>query len=760
MNDSTSNPYGRNTFVHVLVKVLCAFLLVSMMLFQRINWVDARTSQTREAPIQPQLVSVAQHAPQRWVKVIVQKKIGPLGSAVDARAIVLGGRITKDLYFIHAIAVEITAGAALQLAQHPGVRWISLDAPVGSAASTVVGAGEASTFTAWATTLENADQLSSYAFADMVDSTLGPDGEFSQASGGALVVGGFASEETPGRVVSRVEAVLRLYVRNAASHPTMTVIPVVGTAVGAEISVNSSAFDPFVGQDNAGLLYVDLTAARTWQWRDFYDLSLKLSYPNQTADSKVLIDAIGVRITSVPGQSVDSTQVIGPRLAPVSAINTNRLGNVFNQVLHATDVWNASPQSVSNTGSSGSSTSSTSSTLSTSDSSSTFAQPGGVPMQSSTVGDSTGSSQQVIASTTASISSGQMRQGDNVAIAVVDSGMLWSDDYRDRVIASVNFNASQHMASDKYGHGTFVASTAAGDGTHSEGRFMGIAPRANLVNVRISDDQGISTESDVVKGLQWILENKDRYNIRVANLSLNSSVAQSYHTSPMCAAVEVLWGHGIVVVVSAGNNGTSTLYPPANDPFVITVGATDDHQTVQTQDDTIASFSAYGMTEVGQIKPDLVAPGHNIIMHLPDAESLTMPMAHPDHLMYEGAFFKMSGTSVSAPMVAGAAALLLQDEPALVPGQVKFRLMATANKSWPGYSATRSGVGYLDVSAALQGDSTGNSDVGIPASKLLGLTGDIPVWGSVNWSSVNWSSVNWSSVNWSSVNWSSDHWGP
>lgn len=172
------------------------------------------------------------------------------------------------------------------------------------------------------------------------------------------------------------------------------------------------------------------------------------------------------------------------------------------------------------------------------------------------------------------------------------------------------------------------------------------------------------------------------------------------------------------------------------------------------QDDTIASFSAYGTTEMGQLKPDLVAPGRNIIMHLPDAQSLTMPQAHPDHLVNGREFFKMSGTSISAPMVAGAAALLLQDEPNLVPGQVKYRLMTTANKSWPGYDLTRSGAGYLDVMAALQGDTIGNSDVGMPASRLLGIDGEVFTWGSVNWSSVNWSSVNWSSVNWSS-----DHWG-
>lgn len=752
MNDHTPQSSNRFMCVYTSLKSICVILLASVLLLHHINWASAQAPQTAGAPIQPQLASVAQLVPQRWIKVIVQKKVGTLGQAVNAHAVALGGRAIKDLYFIRAIALEIQAGAAMQLAQHPGVRWISLDAPVGSAAFNGVGTADAVSFTAWATSLQNADQLSSIKFADIVDSTLGPDGQYSHSSAGQMIVDGFAIEETPKRVISRVEAVVRLYVPNANSNPTMAVIPMVDNTATPQINVDASALGAFVGQNNAGLLYVDLTSVRGWQWRDFYSLSLKLIYPNNAADANVLIDAIGVRVTSVPGQSTDVAPALDPVLAPISAIDANRLSNVFNQVVRATDAWNATPATINYSGMSGSST-----VFTTDASPSSIVQPGGVPIQSSELGSSTDGLGQPVLPTYANpiVDVGQMRQGDDMAIAVVDSGMLWSDDYRDRVIASVNFNASQHVASDKYGHGTFVATTVAGDGMHSKGQFMGIAPRANLVNVRISDDQGVSTESDVVAGLQWILENKDRYHIRVANLSLNSSVAQSYHTSPMCAAVEVLWGHGIVVVVSAGNNGTSTLYPPANDPFVITVGATDDHQTVLMQDDAVASFSAYGVTEMGQVKPDLVAPGQNVIMYLPDAHSLTMPQAHPDHLLYGGEFFKMSGTSISAPMVAGAVAILLQDEPGLTPGQVKFRLMATANKSWPGYNVTRSGAGYLDISAALRGNTTDNADIGIPASKLLGIDGTIPAWGSVNWSSVNWSSVNWSSVNWSS-----DHWGP
>ena len=266
-----------------------------------------------------------------------------------------------------------------------------------------------------------------------------------------------------------------------------------------------------------------------------------------------------------------------------------------------------------------------------------------------------------------------------------------------------------------------------------------------------------------------MLENKDKYNIRVVNLSLNSSVAESYHTSPLNAAVEILWFNKIVVVASAGNQGSGALYPPANDPFIITVGATDDKGTSSLTDDAVASFSAYGTTGDGFNKPDLVAPGKNIVGRLVNA-NMGMAQAHPSNLVEDGAYFRMSGTSVAAPMVSGAVALLLQDEPNLNPDQVKYRLKAAANKSWAGYNSTKAGAGYLDVYAAIGGTTTQNANTGTAVSNLL-TTGPDGVlgpnvswgsvsWGSVSWGSVSWGSVSWGSVSWGSVSWGSDYWGP
>ena len=349
-------------------------------------------------------------------------------------------------------------------------------------------------------------------------------------------------------------------------------------------------------------------------------------------------------------------------------------------------------------------------------------------------------------------------------MAVIDSGIFKTKDLGKRVRTNANFNAAYHDGIDRYGHGTFVAGIIAGSGSSSGNKYIGVAPRADVVNVRVSNDQGMSTESDVVSGLQWVLENKAKYNIRVVNLSLNSSVAQSYHTSPLDAACEILWFNGIVVVVSAGNNGTTTLYPPANDPFVITVGATDDKATLSTADDVVATFSAYGTTESGFAKPDLVAPGKNIIGLLPENDKLNMSATRSANRI-DKTYFKLSGTSMSAPMISGAVALLLQDEPNLNPDQVKYRLTATANKSWTGYNATTAGAGYLDIYAAVNGTTTQSANTGLTASQLL-WTGTNPVqwgsvqWGSVQWGSVQWGSVQWGSVQWGSAQWGSDYWGP
>ena len=357
--------------------------------------------------------------------------------------------------------------------------------------------------------------------------------------------------------------------------------------------------------------------------------------------------------------------------------------------------------------------------------------------------------------------------GQGITVAVVDSGIMANDpDLADangnsRVIASQNFAEGETDTNDYYGHGTHVAGIIGGNGSRLRGIFAGIAPQVNFVDVKVTDKDGKGTESDVISGLQWIYDNKDLYHIQVVNLSLNSSSPQPYQTSPLDAALEVLWFNKILVVVSAGNNGAGQnngiLYPPANDPFVITVGAVNDKGTVNTRDDILASFSAYGTTESGFNKPDLVAPGVNIISLLARPDAI-LAQEHPSHIITSN-YFRMSGTSMASAVTSGAIALLVESNPDLNPDQVKYRLISTAHPF-----GTGAGAGYLDIYVAVHSLSLDSANTGIPISQLLVLDQNVDVsgsvmWNSVMWNSVMWNSVMWNSVMWNSVMWNSDYWG-
>ena len=362
--------------------------------------------------------------------------------------------------------------------------------------------------------------------------------------------------------------------------------------------------------------------------------------------------------------------------------------------------------------------------------------------------------------------------GQGVTVAVVDSGindhvdfhqeannLTQAADSSSRIIASTVFG-DYASPIDEYAHGTHVAGIIAGNGNASKGEYKGIAPGVNLLNVRVSNNEGLTYTSDVIDGLQWVYDNKDFYNIRAVNLSITSTVPESYNTNPLDAACEILWFNGITIVVAAGNNGNaegpSTLYPPANDPFVITVGATEDRGTPELEDDFVGAFSAYGVTESGFAKPDLAAPGRNLISLLASTEASAYKN-HPKHRVNDF-YFRMSGTSMSAPVVTGTIALLLQDEPELTPDQIKYRLMATANQNWPGYDAAKAGAGTVDAYAAVFGATNDSANQGIVPSKMLATGEDFIAFDSVGWNSVGWNSVGWNSVGWNSVGWNSVGW--
>ncbi len=350
--------------------------------------------------------------------------------------------------------------------------------------------------------------------------------------------------------------------------------------------------------------------------------------------------------------------------------------------------------------------------------------------------------------------------GKGIGVAVIDSGIDTHTDFKRgsgfNIGAKASFNPNSTSIQDVYGHGTHVAGIIGGNGAASGGLYTGVAPGVTLFALKIADEQGNARESDVVAALQWVYDNRAGNNIRVVNLSVNSAATQSYHESPLDAACEVLWFNGVVVVASAGNKGpaggSNTIdAAPANDPFIITVGATDERGDSYRWTDALAAFSASGKTLDGFYKPEVVAPGKDIYSAL--SSKSTWGAGYPDRTQFNNEYFRLSGTSMAAPMVAGVVALLLEDEPNLTPDQVKYRLTATS-PTWLGSSW----AGVIDAYAAVKGTTTQSANTGIQASQLLWSGTEPVMWNSVMWNSVMWNSVMWNSVMWNSVMWNSVNW--
>ena len=355
-------------------------------------------------------------------------------------------------------------------------------------------------------------------------------------------------------------------------------------------------------------------------------------------------------------------------------------------------------------------------------------------------------------------------RGQGIGVAILDSGIIEQSylytRWTNRVVAKTAFNNGFNTTTvDWFGHGTQVAGIIGANGDVSQGKYVGVAPAVNLINVKVSDDfnQGTATASSMVAGMQWVYNNKDTYNIRVINISLTDSVVESYNVSVLAAAAEALWARGIVVVAAAGNTGeqgAGKIAAPANDPFVITVGAADDHGTASPSDDTIPRWSSFGPTLDGFAKPDLVAPGVNLVTMLP-SQSMVLAKLYPGNITMDTStgykFFRMSGTSMAAPVVSGAVALLLQDEPNLTPNQVKYRLMATTSRTWFGDDAKRSGAGLLDIQRAIDATTTQAANAGVAVS-ALNSDGNTPT--SMSSSTAKWSTAKWSTAKWSTAKWS------
>jgi serine protease AprX len=339
--------------------------------------------------------------------------------------------------------------------------------------------------------------------------------------------------------------------------------------------------------------------------------------------------------------------------------------------------------------------------------------------------------------------------GSGIGVAVLDSGI--NSDVNlgggllglgSRVVYSQDFLGGNGQ--DAYGHGQHVAGIIASNGASSNclqctRSFVGLAPGAKLLNFRVLDADGNGSDSSVIAAIEQAIALKNKYNIRVINLSLGRPVFESYTQDPLCQAVEAAWKAGIVVVVAAGNDGRDnsfgnegygTVMAPGNDPYVITVGAMRSMGTPSRTDDLVASYSSKGPSQIDHIvKPDIMAPGNQVVSLFAHGAKLASesPESEVKNSYYQSAllflkptgysnsYLTLSGTSMATPVVSGAVADLLQAKPSLTPNQVKTLLMLTAYKTFPTSSTVTDGgenyvsyydiftvgAGYLDLKAAL-----------------------------------------------------------
>jgi serine protease AprX len=323
--------------------------------------------------------------------------------------------------------------------------------------------------------------------------------------------------------------------------------------------------------------------------------------------------------------------------------------------------------------------------------------------------------------------------GTGVTVALIDTGIADVADLLGRVLPVHDDRTGQDApclnlsgestCTDSFGHGTFMAGLIAGSGAASLGEYVGAAPNANLVSVKIAGRSGASDVSNVLAAIQWVVSFKDRYGIRVLNLSLGTDGHQSYRFDPLDYAVERAWAAGIVVVVAASNRGPAagTVSKPGDDPFVITVGAVDDLGTEIRSDDRLPSFSGRGPTAAdGLAKPDLVAPGAHVVST--NAPGSTIDTLFPGPL--GPGYRRGSGTSMAAAIVSGAVALILEARPAMVPDRVKFALTST---SVPVASDNIMdvGSGLIDAERAALVAPAGLANQGLTRSNGLGILGDL-----------------------------------
>jgi serine protease AprX len=310
--------------------------------------------------------------------------------------------------------------------------------------------------------------------------------------------------------------------------------------------------------------------------------------------------------------------------------------------------------------------------------------------------------------------------GQGIGVAIIDSGIAPHSALGNRVVANVSFVTGEASATDAYGHGTHVAGIVSGSPAGSVTNLYngGVAPGAKLINIRVLGADGSGLTSDVIAGIDWAIAQKEQYNIRVINLSLGHPVMEPSATDPLCEAVERASQAGIVVVAAAGNAGVTDdgrrilggIMSPGNSPYAITVGSLNTMGTVTRSDDALTTYSSRGPTRFDfAVKPDVAAPGNKIVSLEASGSHLASTYTYL-HRAGSGsnAYMQLSGTSMAAPMVTGAVALLLQGTPGMNPSQIKLVLQMGA-AYMPEAGLIGAGAGSVNFMASRKNAANGLS---------------------------------------------------
>ncbi len=286
--------------------------------------------------------------------------------------------------------------------------------------------------------------------------------------------------------------------------------------------------------------------------------------------------------------------------------------------------------------------------------------------------------------------------GENITVAILDTGLFPHNDLvqrNNRIVAFKDFINGIEEPYDDNGHGTHVAGIIAGDGYESNGRYMGIAPNCEMVGIKVLSKDGSGNISDVLAGIQWVLDHQEKLRIRVMNLSVGMEDLEG-EDSALVRGVNVAWDNNILVVCAAGNNGPErgSITTPGISRKVITVGSSDDSQSSQIKDELISNYSSRGPTRNCIKKPDVVAPGSNVISCSCDANY--MP-GKQGLLSNRWGYIKKSGTSMATPVITGALIRVLSDFPNLSNRDIKLALKYSTNDR--GFSQEQQGWGLLDL---------------------------------------------------------------